>query len=220
MGSFGGPLAIALPRLHVIAGDEELVGPGFRDRLVGMVGEGGGRLAVHLRARGMSAARLYEVAKGAVEVGRTGGTLVVVNDRLDVALAVGADGVHLREDSMGAREVRGVVGEVEGFLVGRSIHAPEQAGALADGGVDYLVLGSVYETASHPGGRPIGVGAVAAAAATVDVPVMAIGGVGVGKVPKLLALGAYGVVVKSGVWGAEDPARAVTRYLEVLHEED
>ena len=216
MGSVGGPLAIALPRLHVIAGDEELAGPGFRDVLAGLVAVGGGRLAVHLRARGMSAARLYEVAKGAVEVGGTGGTLVVVNDRLDVALAVGAGGVHLREDSMGPREVRGVVGEGgRGFLVGRSIHAPAQA----VGGVDYLVLGSVYETASHPGGRPIGVGAVAAAVAMVNVPVLAIGGVGVGEVPKLLALGAYGVVVKSGVWGADDPARAVTRYLEVLHEE-
>ena len=206
-----------LPRLHVIAGDEELAAPGFRDGLVGLVGVGGGRLAVHLRARGMPAARLYEVAKGAVEVGRTGGTLVVVNDRVDVALAVGAGGVHLREDSMGPREVRGVVGE--GLLVGRSIHVPEQAAALAVGGVDYLVLGSVYETASHPGGRPIGVGAVAAAAATVDVPVLAIGGVGVGEVSGLLAPGAYGVVVKSGVWGADDPARAVTRYLEVLHAE-
>ena len=157
MGSVGGPLAIALPRLHVIAGDEELAGPGFRDVLAGLVAVGGGRLAVHLRARGMSAARLYEVAKGAVEVGGTGGTLVVVNDRLDVALAVGAGGVHLREDSMGPREVRGVVGEGgrggRGFLVGRSIHAPEQAAELAVGGVDYLVLGSVYETASHPGGR-------------------------------------------------------------------
>ncbi len=217
MGTAGGLPAIALPRLHVIAGDEELVGPGFRDGLAGLVAVGGRRLAVHLRARGMSAARLYEVAKEVVEVGRTGGTLVVVNDRLDVALAVGADGVHLREDSMGAREVRGVVGEGgRGFLVGRSIHAPEQA----VGGVDYLVLGSVYETMSHPGGRSIGPGAVAAAVAMASVPILAIGGVGVGKVPRLLALGAHGVVVKSGVWGADDPARAVTRYLEVLHEED
>ena len=223
MRSVGGPLAIALPRLHAIAGDEELAGPGFRDVLAGLVAVGGGRLAVHLRARGMSAARLYEVGKGAVEVGRTGGTLVVVNDRLDVALAVGAGGVHLREDSMGPREVRGVVGEGgrggRGFLVGRSIHAPEQAAELAVGGVDYLVLGSVYETMSHPGGRSIGPGAVAAAVAMATVPVLAIGGVGLGRVPKLLALGAYGVVVKSGVWGADDPARAVTRYLEVLHEE-
>lgn len=211
---------MGLPRLHVIAGDGELVGTGFRDRLAGMVGVGGGRLAVHLRGREMSAARLCEVAAGAVEVGREGGSLIVVNDRLDVALAAGAGGVHLREDSMGPDEVREVAGAGRaGFLVGRSIHAPEQAAALADGRVDYLVLGSVYETASHPGARPIGAGAVAAAAAAVAVPVLAIGGVGLGEVSGLLALGAHGVVVKSGVWGADDPLPAVTRYLEMLHAE-
>ena len=214
-----GPVAVALPRLHVIAGDEVLGAADFRERMAGLVGTGGSRLAVHLRAREMSAARLFEVAKGAVEVGRAGGALIVVNDRLDVALAVGAGGVHLREDSMGPGEVRGVVGRGGRFLVGRSIHAPEQAAALAGNGVDYLVLGSVYETASHPGRRPVGPRAVAAAAATASVPVLAIGGVGPGQVAELLALGAHGVVVKSGVWGADDPAEAVTRYLGMLHVE-
>ena len=219
MDSRNGPRAAALPRLHVIAGDEVLGAPDFRERLAGLVGVGGSRLAVHLRARGMSAARLFEVARGAVEVGRRGGAPVLVNDRLDVALAAGAGGVHLREDSMGPGEVRGVVGEGGRFLVGRSIHEPRQAAGLVDSGVDYLVLGSVYETASHPGGRPIGAGAVAEAVATATVPVLAIGGVGPGDVPGLLALGAHGVVVKSGVWVADDPAPAVTRYLDMLHVE-
>ena len=119
-----------------------------------------------------------------------------------------------------ARAVVGVVGEGgRGFLVGRSIHAPEQAAGLGVGGVDYLVLGSVYETVSHPGGRPIGSGAVGAAVATATVPVLAIGGVGPGQVSGLLALGAHGVVVKSGVWGEDDPPRAVARYLEMLSRE-
>ena len=223
MGPSSGPPAIALPRLHVIAGDEVLDAPDFPDRLAALVVVGGGRLAVHLRVRGTSAARLFDAAKGAVEVGRSGGTLIVVNDRLDVALAAGAGGVHLREDSMGPGEARAVVRAVgeggRGFLVGRSIHAPEQAAGLAVGGVDYLVLGSVFETASHPGGRPIGPGAVAAAVATATVPVLAIGGVGPGQVSELLALGAHGVVVKSGVWGQDDPSRAVARYLQMLSRE-
>ena len=219
MDSRNGPQAVVLPRLHVIAGDEVLGAPDFRERLAGVVGVGGSRLAVHLRARGMSAARLFDVAKGAVEVGRAGGALILVNDRLDVALAVGAGGVHLREDSMSPGEVLGVMGEGGRFLVGRSIHEPRQTTALVGDAVDYLVLGSVYETASHPGGRPIGAGAVAEAAATATVPVLAIGGVGPGDVSGLLALGAHGVVVKSGVWGADDPARAVTRYLDMLHVE-
>lgn len=219
-GPPGGPRIAALPRLHVIAGDEVLGAPDFHERLAGLVGAGGDRMAVHLRARTMPAARLFDVAEGAVEAGWAGGVPILVNDRLDVALAVGAGGVHLREDSMGPGEVREVVGEGgRGFLVGRSIHAPERAGALAGSGVDYLVLGSVYETASHPGGRPIGAGAVAEAAATATVPVLAIGGVGPGHVSGLLARGAHGVVVKSGVWGAEDPPGAVSRYLEMLYAE-
>ena len=219
-GPPGGPRIGALPRLHVIAGDEVLGVADFRERLVGLVAVGGDRMAVHLRARAMSAARLFEVATGAVEVGRAGATPVLVNDRLDVALVVGAGGVHLREDSMGPGEVLEVVGEGgRGFMVGRSIHAPGQAGALAGSGVDYLVLGSVYETASHPGGRPIGAGAVAEAAVMATVPVLAIGGVGPGQVSELLARGAHGVVVKSGVWGAEDPPGAVSRYLEMLYAE-
>ena len=70
MGSRDGPVAVALPRLHVIAGDEVLGAAEFRERVAGLVEAGGRRLAVHLRAREMSAARLFEVAKGAVEVGR------------------------------------------------------------------------------------------------------------------------------------------------------
>ena len=211
-----------LPRLHVIAGDDVLAAPDLGERLDGLLGVGGGRLAVHLRAREMSAARLFAAARVAVEAGAAAGAQIVVNDRLDVALAAGAGGVHLREDSMdpdGVAEVLGVVGTGRPFLVGRSIHSPEQAGALAGSRVDYLVLGSVYETPSHPGGRPIGPGAVAAAVVTAGVPVLAIGGVGVGKVSGLLALGAHGVVVKSGVWGAPDPPEAVMRYLETLHPE-
>ncbi len=219
MDSRNGPPAAALPRLHVIAGDEVLGAPDFRERMAGLVVVGAGRLAVHLRARTMSAARLFDAANGAVDAGRAGGALILVNDRLDVALAAGAGGVHLREDSMGPGEVLGVMGEGGRFLVGRSIHAPEQAAVLGSGAVDYLVLGSVYETASHPGGCPIGPGAVAEAVATATVPVLAIGGVGPGDVSGLLALGAHGVVVKSGIWGADDPARAVTRYLDMLHVE-
>ena len=219
VGSRDGPVAAALPRLHVIAGDEVLGAPDFIERVAGLVEAGGRRLAVHLRAREMSAARLFDAAKGAVEAGRAGGALIVVNDRLDVALAAGAGGVHLREDSMGAGDARRVVGKGGRFLVGRSIHAPEQSVAPAGGGADYLVLGSVYETASHPGGRPVGPRAVAAAAATAAVPVLGIGGVGPGRVAELLEAGAHGVVAKSGVWGADDPVEAVTRYLHMLHAE-
>ena len=218
-GSRNGPPVAALPRLHVIAGDEVLGAADFRNRLKGVMEVGGGRMALHLRAREMSAARLFDVARVAVEAGAATGALVVVNDRLDVALSAGAVGVHLREDSMGPGEVAVVAGGGRGFLVGSSIHVAEQAGELAGGAVDYVVLGSVYETPSHPGGRPIGPGTVAAAVGTANVPVLAIGGVGVGEVAELLALGAHGVAVKSGVWAAPNPPEAVSRYLQMLYPE-
>ena len=218
------PSAPGLPRLHVIVGDEILDAPGSADRLGEVVGAGGSRLALHLRARRTSAARLFAVASRLVGPAGVGGAVVVVNDRLDVALGAGAGGVQLREDSMGPLEARAVLGvssrSAERFLVGRSIHTPEQAGELVGSGIDWLVLGSVYATASHPGGRPIGPAAGAAAVRVAEVPVLAIGGIGLGEVSGLLALGAHGVVVKSGVWGDDDPPRAVTRYLEVLYAED
>ena len=212
------------PRLHLIVGDGILSASGFADRLFAVARVGGSRLALHLRARSTSAARLFAVASRIAGPARDGGTLVVVNDRLDVALAAGAGGVQLREDSMGSGAVRAVREAATRpggrFLVGRSIHSPEQAAAQTEGDVDWLVLGSVYATASHPGGRPIGRGAVGVAVDVARVPIVAIGGIGPGEVPGLLALGVHGVAVKSGVWADEDPPRAVVRYLEALHSEN
>jgi len=108
----------------------------------------------------------------------------------------------------------------EPFFVGRSIHSAEQAVTFAGGGVDWLVVGSVYATSSHPEGRPIGPGAVGAAADAAGVPILAIGGIGPAEVPGLLSRGAPGDVVKSGVWGGDDPPGTVRRYLEVLYAED
>lgn len=218
------PQGPGLPRLHVVVGDEILAAPGFADRLGGVAGAGGSRLALHLRARSTAPARLFAVASRLVGRARARGTLVVVNDRLDVALGAGAGGVQLREDSLGPAEARAVLDAAARpggrFFVGRSIHSPKQAGALAGSGADWLVLGSVYATSSHPEGRPIGPGAVAAAVSVAEAPVLAIGGIGPGEVPGLLSLGAHGVVAKSGVWGGGDPPGAVTRYLEVLYAED
>lgn len=200
-----------LPRLHVIAGDSVVGSRNWRARLRAVAEAGGGGLALHLRARTTPARRTFEVAAwlaGAVDA------LVVVNDRLDIALAAGAGGVHLREDSLPAGKVRAIAGD--GLLVGRSIHSARRAVELRGGGLDYLIMGAAYETASHPGRSSVGPEAVGSAAALADVPVLAIGGVTPARVPELVVRGAYGVVVKSGVWGRESPARAASRYLEAL----
>ena len=198
------------PRFHVIVGDSVVGSGDYRQRLRA-VAEVGGGLALHLRARRTPARQICEVAAwlaGAADA------LVVVNDRTDIALAAGAGGVHLREDSLPAGVVRAIAGD--GLVVGRSIHAARQAAGIRGGRLDYLIMGAAYETASHPGRAPVGPEAIGSAAALADVPVLAIGGVTPARVPELVARGAYGIVVKSGVWGRECPARAASRYLEAL----
>ena len=211
------PRAARLPRLHVIAGDAILGADGWRGRLRSVAEAGGDALALHLRARTTPTARLFEVAEWLAEASRASGTLVVVNDRVDVALGAGAGGVHLREDSLPADAVRAVAGER--LWVGRSIHRARQAAELAGEGVDYLFMGAAYATPSHPGRAPAGPEAVAAAVARAGVPVLAIGGVTPARVPELVARAAHGVAVMGGVWGRECPAGAVARYLQVLREE-
>ena len=209
-----------LPRLHVIAGDGVVGAEDWMDRLGPLVAAGRGALALHLRTRRTAARVLFETARRLSDICRETGTLVTVNDRVDVAVAAGAGGVHLREDSLSVSAVRRIAGAR--LRVGRSIHSPGQAKSLSGSGLDYLVLGAVYPTRSHPNREPLGVEAVAAAAAVAgsDLPVLAIGGITPSEVPDILSRGAHGVVVLSGVWRAGSPRRAVTRYLEVLGQED
>jgi thiamine-phosphate diphosphorylase len=122
------------------------------------------------------------------------GTRVVVNDRVDVALAAGAHGVHLRSDSYPATRIRRLV--PEGFLVGRSVHERAEAAAVTQaGGVDYLVFGTVFPTESKPRGAKVaGLTALAeVVAAAAPVPVLAIGGASVSSAVQLAATGVRGV---------------------------
>jgi thiamine-phosphate pyrophosphorylase len=101
---------------------------------------------------------------------------ILVNDRVDVALAAGAHGVHLRGDSMPTARVRAMV--PPGFVIGRSVHSPEEAlAAEREGGLDYLLFGTVFASESKPAVAPAGVEQLAAACAAVALPVLAIGGI-------------------------------------------
>lgn len=204
-----------LPRLHVIAGDTVVLSDDYRRRLSPVIGAGSGRLALHLRARATPASRIFQVAVWLAGASHAEGTLLVINDRVDIALAAGAGGVQLREDSLPVEVVRAIAGDT--LVVGRSIHAASQAGGFRGSGPDYLVMGAAYSTASHPGRAPAGPESVEAAAAQAHVPVLAIGGITPARVPDLIARGAHGVVVKSGVWERKHPGAAVARYLQVLH---
>jgi thiamine-phosphate pyrophosphorylase len=147
---------------------------------------------VQIRERDLDARDLCRLVTRCVEATQGTHTRVLVNDRLDVAMAAGAHGVHLRADSVPASRVREIVSP--GFLVGRSVHDARQAAAIATaGGVDYLLFGTVFVTSSKPGVPAAGVEELTRAAAASAVPVLAIGGVTLESVHRLGRSGAAGI---------------------------
>ncbi|MDP2674056.1 MAG: thiamine phosphate synthase [Dehalococcoidia bacterium] len=152
----------------------------------------GGANAVQLREKDLPAADLATLARRLRAVTR-GQALLLVNGPLDVALAAGADGVHLPEGEPMPLRPR------EGFLVGRSVHSAEAARRALAEGADYIVAGPVYETRSHAGVEPAGLALIEEIASAVRVPVLAIGGITTERVEEVVRAGASGVAVISAV---------------------
>ena len=147
---------------------------------------------LQIRERGLDARELTRLVERCVAAARGSRARVIVNDRLDLALAAGAAGVHLPASSLPAGRVRSVV--PRGFLVGRSVHSVDEAVQHSQGGcVDYLVYGTVFPSASKPGAPGAGLTALQATAAAVRCPVLAIGGVTLAQMPEVAATGASGV---------------------------
>ncbi len=144
---------------------------------------------IQLREGDLDGGQLATLAAAIVGVTRGSSTRVVVNERLDVALAAGADGVHLRGDTFDASRVRSMV--APGFLIGRSVHSRSEA--LDAGPVDYIIAGTVWTTPSKPDGHPLlGPEGLADIAAASPVPVIGIGGVAAGRAQALAVAGAAG----------------------------
>jgi thiamine-phosphate pyrophosphorylase len=129
---------------------------------------------IQVRERDLEASKLAAVVRAIVEVTAGTATRVVVNDRLDIALACGADGVHLRSDSMPVHAARRIA--PRGFLVGRSVHSTDDAVLAAE--ADYLIAGTVFRTSSKPDVTTLlGVSGLRAIAERVRIPILAIGGI-------------------------------------------
>jgi thiamine-phosphate pyrophosphorylase len=146
------------------------------------------------------------------------GALLVVNDRPDLALACGADGVHVGQDDETVSRVREVVGAE--LVIGLSTHSPSQVAAAERAPeVDYLGVGPVYETATKPGVEPVGLELVRHAAAHAQKPWFAIGGIDADRVPAVAEAGAERVAVVRAIRNAADPQRAAAALREALMRE-
>ena len=146
-----------------------------------------------IREKTLSARALYEVVVRGVSVTRDSKTRLIVNDRVDVARAAGADGVQLTARSLPASIVRRVCGSE--FLIGASTHSREEAQAARDGGADFVLFGPVFETeAKRAFGPPQGLNKLRDVARALDeFPVLAIGGITLENIPACLSAGARGV---------------------------
>jgi thiamine-phosphate pyrophosphorylase len=157
----------------------------------------------------------YELAGRVLRLCRDNGATCLVNDRLHIALAVGADGGHVGADDLPVAAARRILGP--GAVLGATARDPETARRAVRDGATYLGVGPAYRTATKDGlPDPIGPAGIAAVAVAVTVPVIAIGGVTAGRVADLTAVGAHGVAVVGAVSEADDPGKATTELLEVL----
>ena len=167
----------------------------------------GGVNVVQLRDESSSAPRFA----GSAESERA--AILLVNSDVDAAVACQADGVHLKERGVPARDVRLRAGDM---LIGRSVHSVESALRAVEDGADYLIAGTVYESKSHPGVEASGIALLGAICESVDVPVIAIGGVTPERVAECVAAGAAGVAVRSPLLETHDVAGLAAEYRHAL----
>jgi thiamine-phosphate pyrophosphorylase len=163
----------------------------------------GGADTIQLRDKRLSSKELLECAIEIRDMTRSAGVSFIVNDRLDIALASGADGVHLGQDDMPLHYARNL--SPPGFIIGISAGTVEEAKTAVDGGADYIGLGPICQTSSKGDAGPVcGFDLIARVKAVVDVPVVAIGGLGSQNIENAIDAGADGIAVISAVVSQDD----------------
>ena len=177
-----------------------------------------GAPTVQLRLKSASARELLEAAQTLMPIVRSAGALFIVNDRLDVALAAGADGVHLGPDDLPVKDVRRVAdarsGVADTFIVGYSTDTTDEAAQAEAEGADYLGVGAVYATANKSdAGDVIGLKGLRRVVKAVSIPVVAIGGITPERAPAVAKTGACGSATIGAVMSAAEPAEAVRELL-------
>ena len=178
-----------------------------------------GAPTIQLRLKGATARELLEAAHTLIPIVRSAGGLFIVNDRMDVALAAGADGVHLGPDDPPVTDARAVAAETLGavadaFILGSSVDTPDRAARAEAGGADYLGVGAVYATANKSdAGEVIGLEGLQRVVEVVSIPVVAIGGITPERANAVAETGACGSAVIGAVMGSPEPAKVVRALL-------
>lgn len=199
-----------IPKLHVVTP------PGVAERDLAITHallEAGAPL-VQVRTKAVDDRVRLEAARTVLRAARTADATCLVNDRVDIALAAGADGVHLGADDLPAAVARHLLGP--GAIVGATCRNAEDARRAEASGASYLGVGPVYATSTKAGlPEPMGLRGVEAVAAVVDVPVIAISGITGDNAAAVLDAGAWGIAVVGGVYGADDPVASLRELMDL-----
>ena len=175
----------------------------------------GGLRAVQLREKDLAAGQLFELAVELRQLTRQYGAKLLINDRIDVALAVAADGVHLGKAGLPVPEARRILGRDR--LIGYSAHSADEALQAQLAGADFVTLGPVYHTPSKAQyGEPLGLSVLSEAARVVTIPVFALGGVKHASVAEVLSAGAHGVALISAIMAAPNPRAETESLLQTI----
>jgi thiamine-phosphate pyrophosphorylase len=175
----------------------------------------GGATMVQLRDPEAKTRALVEEARAIHALTRPAGVPFIVNDRIDVALAAGADGVHVGQADMTVADVRALIGPKP--ILGLSITSEADLDVSDLRGVDYLGVGPVFQTSTKPDAAPpINVGGLEAIVARTKVPIVAIGGLHAGNAADAIAAGAHGIAVVSAICAALDAEAATRELVEIV----
>lgn len=175
---------------------------------------GGGCRMVQLREKTWESGRLLPLARRLRARCREARVTFIVNDRIDLALALDADGVHLGQDDLPAGVARPLLRP--GMILGVSTHSLEQARAARDAGADYIAAGAMFATATKVDSQLVGPALIRAVRAEIAAPLVGIGGITPENAGEIIRAGADGVAVISAVCGAADPHAAAARFLRAI----
>jgi thiamine-phosphate pyrophosphorylase len=203
----------SIPRLYVVTDRQQTAGRPL-ETVVAAAARGGAGM-VQLREKDLTARELYDLGARLQRLLLPHGIPLLINDRLDVAQALDAAGVHLAGHSLSPTQARRQLGPDK--LLGVSTHSLEEARRAMREGVDFIVFGPVYDTPSkRQYGAPQGLQRLAEVVAHVTCPVIAIGGIDTDNLPQVLQTGAHGVAMIRAVLAAPDPCLATRQLRQQL----
>ena len=203
---------LVLPKIYPIT-DVSLAGISHAEQVGRLIA--GGATFIQLREKHASPRDFFEAAKPAIEIARKNNVMIIINDRVDIARALGADGVHLGQDDLSPNAAREVLGP--DAIIGFSTHSVEQAIDAAGLSIDYIAIGPIFETKTKENPDPIvGLDGLAEVKKNIgNIPLVAIGGIDLDNVLDVLAAGADSIALVSAIVG--DPALISAKTAQLLN---